>query len=783
MVEKTRVIRKTTILLSIFLGATVLVFVISAVYDSLNPEEIPKKLDELAKVLLPGFLVFASIWSTSCYLHLQLYSNRYPVKILKSFYQTNALLTVALIAVTVCFGSFSLMMLGKWSLLSFVVVAIASIVVLLLQSFYASRTLMLNTYIERYLNSIIDNIKGKGSAPTTQAPSNNFGKIGHTYCECLSRHEYFVCITIFEQLSKLFRVQLEECNKRMLGDCGQSQVEMEFDKLIRLMNDFVGEIKDNSPDYFIRRIMSSQAQVMKDVVETGNYNLYKRYLKALLVLTFSMVNDEKKNITKRCYGVIAETIRLTSSPELENYLDYCINECESMSLTAYFAERDASVEYYAYMLVAALNDAFERKDEAAAVKLFDAFERCSTFAAQTSDSYGDLVKFHLVVFHNAIEYENEVIIDKHLLLLEKTYCYLVEDENWSNCIYLFLESLESRFGSKWTERANKLRVHMVSLAITSSREPSYIVLPNYSQILASADMDSASVKAATEDFILLIEKSLFNNRPGLVYFLFEKLNECILSLEVNRKDLQKELLDVYFRMLEYILGLENGSSLTICLSLFEKCIRSMDKESLVSEDLGSYLVREFFSIAEVDADYQKKTRSSVLNVLFGLMKKDREVNFLYKKLEVRKKYYSGFFSIGMNALENDKEALLREVSNYLGWMFLRSLERQDHTDASVLLKSIEKLHRYSLRFDLSSSTRIFLLTLFVIVGSYSCIDPRNFRYRDRLADYLKTVSFEDIKLATEMRIQDNDSWDDIFHGRALEVSASFLSAVNKAQNR
>lgn len=633
MVKKSKA-RKASVPLMIFILVAVLVLLmISAVFDSTDPVESSKELRDLVGVILPSFLVFASVWLTSYYLHLQLYSNRYPINIIKKYYQPNAILIIILIAIITVFGVYSMLTLGTRSQFAFVLVSVFCVVVLLFQSFYSSRTLMLNTYIKRYVNELVDSIRRDKTE--LQDAKSIYKHVRLLYCECLAHCEYYVCSSIHDELVQLFRVQLQECNKRSLGNGCVSQVESDFDDLIELMMTLIKEIQEKDPEYFMRQVMNLQAQNMIDVIKSGHYDLFKRYFKEFLFLTYHMTNSDKRSLAQWCYKAISKIVVYSLPLERLDYLSYCIEECESMSLTACFAEQYASIDYYAHMLTISLVECSDKDNEEALTKLFSAFAKCSSFAAQVRGSYETIIKYHLALFRSIANSKNEVLVRQYLDLINGTYRYLVEDENWTNCVYIFLDLIDEAFDGKWSKESDALKVQMLSLTISSSREANFINMPKYAETLFGGHVDDGSIQFIVDDFDLLIRKSMHNGRYGITYFLLEELNECILSLGIGQKSTQMALLDVYFKRLRYVNQLDNKNSLAICLDLLEKCLREMDKESLVSEDLGSYIVQELFQIAESETGDGIEPTSSLLDFLFSLMKQDREINFIYKKTALR----------------------------------------------------------------------------------------------------------------------------------------------------
>ena len=133
-------------------------------------------------------------------------------------------------------------------------------------------------------------------------------------------------------------------------------------------------------------------------------------------------------------------------------------------------------------------------------------------------------------------------------------------------------------------------------------------------------------------------------------------------------------------------------------------------------------------------------------------------NFVLINKQIRVLLINGLHSVGLFSLETLNIALLKNISNDLGWMLINALQ-QDYPEVQLLLDSVIDLYRKSVIFGVAFNIRIYLLTLFTTVGAFCQTDSKYNPTGDAVISFLKEIPHDMIDLAIDVRKNDYDGWD------------------------
>lgn len=140
------------------------------------------------------------------------------------------------------------------------------------------------------------------------------------------------------------------------------------------------------------------------------------------------------------------------------------------------------------------------------------------------------------------------------------------------------------------------------------------------------------------------------------------------------------------------------------------------------------------------------------------IRKGNPQNFVLINKQIRVLLINGLHSVGLFSLETLNIALLKNISNDLGWMLINALQ-QDYPEAELLLGSAIDLYRKSVIFGVAFNVRIYMLTLFTTVGAFCQTDSKYNPTGDAVISFLKEIPHDMIDLAIDVRKNDYDGWD------------------------
>ncbi len=218
-------------------------------------------------------------------------------------------------------------------------------------------------------------------------------------------------------------------------------------------------------------------------------------------------------------------------------------------------------------------------------------------------------------------------------------------------------------------------------------------------------------------------------------------------------------------------------------SQLKKCIVEMDKNKRISSDFGNYIITNLTSIAKDNNKSEVTIVRDIIELLYSFLYKDDALKFVLCIEDKKILICQSIFNIGMDSIENNQEDSLRLVSNALGWLTINSIDRGDDSVVKYLLNRSIDLFKISKSLSISDKTLAFIMTLFTTVGTYSCKNPKFYRYRSIIIDALLEEDELVINTAIKLRTSENNNWNELFDNKTEELTKEFLKAYKSEKQR
>lgn len=757
----------------IMLGIEVILFLIAFFLD-MRLGVSGAELQMAVSAMLPSFLLFVSLWFGAYQLFRQLYKDRFPESILEKEYKPISASLIVGIILEFTFGIYSLYANQIASSIAFLAVGIAFVCLLLIQSYCINQKVTIGKYIKRYTDIISDEIREKGSN-YSEADLPSFAHLNDVFSESLAKREYYICISIQKGLSELFQAQIEE-NSR-ISICGlekENQAKHNASKIIKALVSGLKELDDRDQPRFVTRIFHLHYKNLNKCLVSDQKNLFEMYIAEIEKLLFHLSKDEQRSIYRKCFSLIANCTVDSIGRHDKSMFEQCVSFYGRVTISSSFISDTNALCECVTAIASVLVNKIDEDDEMMK-RLFKIFLNCSFVAAKLSDNFAGFSKAHTALFATLAKGNVSHYLDDYFDFLLNSYRYLYSDEAWTNCIYSFIEMLDSADVRYESSKIDKLKTHIVLTLLKADRNPSGILLSNHSMHIKEGD--DHAVENAAVDFDNLLNEGLRSSKPDAVYTFCRELESCILALDASSCDDQEAMLHVLFDNTGYAAYLQEPSCFAICVQAIDECVRGMDRAGKISKDLSMYILEEIFGL--LDSRHDVRYTHSIVNVLRDFMLEDKEVSFILKRRDVFEAYCNHWLMAGLECLENGDSEGTRDVSGAIGWLLLDSLHRGDLASAIELIDIAEKLNDFSNHFELKINDKLFLLTLFTVVGAYCCQDSRNYGIRDRVVSFLAGKDYESVSLAIGMRFMSDDTWGGKFTGSSKEHAATLLSLVRQ----
>ena len=310
----------------------------------------------------------------------------------------------------------------------------------------------------------------------------------------------------------------------------------------------------------------------------------------------------------------------------------------------------------------------------------------------------------------------------------------------------------------------------------------YYFFPDFKKMILEKQYEISKVEEIIDKTKDLLYKAIIKENVQSYYFILKKVVDIIASTELRQKDIQIPLFNFFIYSIERTCNISNRQFLEISVGLMQSAINELDKNKAISENFGKIIIEKLTSVASGRIDDDVRIVNYITEILYAFVNKDDALYFAISSNENRKGIYRALFNIGTICLENEYEIGLRKVSNSIGWLLIQSIDRNSSTFTNYLLDRANTLYLIAKKMQVSHKTKIFMLTLFTTVGTYCCKDSPHLIITRKICDMIKKESNEDIKLAIDLRTNENDMWDSLYGNQTKVLTEKFWQQL-KSQKK
>jgi hypothetical protein len=743
-------------------------------------------LNKLTSVLFAGLLAISSICFSCYFLLLQLYQNRYPMEMIKNDFLSIIRKIIIIMIYVVIFGSYILYLdSGFYIQLCFDLLAIYTIIRILIISYKSNKSLMINTYIDKYVENL--KIQLDKSLYDFERSKDIFTTMRDVFEECYVKEEYFVCQNISKGIGQVFKSFIEQHNKMLLNEKMKTKDVDDFFLEIISYSIYQIELSKNcKSEFFVEDLINNNLQNILSCIRTQQFHLYKEYIKIINVLVYELQKNENEflvNLIFKMYSRVSKEL-MTSNVDSE-WLRYLYDNLYDMTVSLNYNNKNINIKYFAQLLTHSLL-ADLNYNENLHKYLFELLKKFSMESVKINYRFDEIIVYYAIYSHEIISSENLNAIKEFNELIFDIENDLISDSKCVDFIFYYLSSIDNKWENEFSDivREKNVEILLRMISLDSTRDY-YVMLPDFKNIVVKNKYDKNKIKSVCSNFDSLFNRAILKNNNSIFYLFSEKLNDCIITLEKDSRDIQELLFDVYINTIIRVSDINNKIFAEIMFDQLKKCVMEMDRNKKISSDFGDYIIRKITNVTI----YTHKTEivKNLVNLLRDFMyKSDNEneaLNFILISNDKKILICRSIFNIGMDSIENNQEDSLRLVSDALGWLTIDSIKQKENSVVRYLLERSKDLFMTSKSLSISNKTLVFIMTLFTTVGTYCCKDPKVYKYRDIIIDALLDEEESIINTAIKLRISENDTWNELFDNKTKEYTNEFLQAYNSAKKK
>lgn len=737
-------------------------------------------LSELVKLLFSTLMVIAGLW-ISCYLlFLQLYKDRYPIKVLKEIYLPSMRNTITDVIFCVVYGSVIVIINnGIVANLFYCGLCIWVITYILIKIYQANKSLMVNAYVDKVFNEIDDELKKSKNI----IKKETFKNIKYILDESAVKEEYFIIQNISERLETVFSTFVKNSLNFEGENAKTEDVKKSFERIINFNIYVLKLCKNINSEITINRIIYQQIANLEFCIEKNQYELFKKYIDVYTGFLFKTQKEDDSIFLEKLYNIYPAVLSKLIKEDKFEWVKYVDEKLAYAIHSLVFFYDDTGIRSYCNLISGALIFCInsEKEDTEIYNLLFGTFNKFSSLISKTSGSFSKVKMCYSILFNELLKKDYNKALAFYDDVLEEAFHNLEEPILLEFKMYCISELL--RVSNDNSNRDNKIlnkHIDIIKRIIgTKEKYQGYLLVPDFKKLIEKSQYNNDELENITSKMFELVNNCVIKDNLPMFYALLNDYNDVLLNTEKRQKKIQEELIDVYISLIIRTRALINKQYLEITFQMFENVIKKLDSKRLVSSDLAQYII---INISEVAQNVNKDKQIVVLkavDLLYSFLDKKEPLNFVLADPEKKKLLYRMMFNIGTDCIENNYEEGLRRVSNSLGWFLINSID-SGHTELTeyLITRAID-LYKISIDMEVSSKTLTFILTLFTTVGTYCC---KNIAHTKFLNDIIAGISFVEtskIKTAISLRTSENDNWNSLFDNKTNQLSNKFIATFEQ----
>lgn len=726
-------------------------------------------------LLFSTITVIAGFWVTCYLLFLQVYKDRYPLKILQEKYlpQMKSNLTYILLALIV--GCIVHIVDNTFIVnIIYILSSLFAIFIIMKSVYDTSKTIMLNTYIDEFCNEISLKLENKENSIKQSAVD----EIKYVLDECIVKEEYDVVRNINAKMGKIFEKFLAN-SLRLIEDGENSKsIEVSFQRIIDIGIYELRLCREINSDLLIAEIVGQQVSNIDFCIEADQYEKYKNYINELTDLTYHGYSTENKKLISNCYSIYLSIVKRLLELERSEWILYLVKQLYSMSNSLSFVINDVNLKHFASLIVFALLNC---KNEQIYKQLYDIFEKYTQLICKMSSGFSKIKIYYALYFEDIIRKKDKELLRQFLDIIIDDSIEYGNDIEWIEFKFYCLKEvydIEDALDFEVRDYHIKLVVDIIEMKEIYT---GYMFLPDFQRLLFVTDHSKEKIDIICEDIYFLLSKCIISNNISMFYFIIQKIEKCIINADAQKKEVQFAIFEIWVWLLQRTKTVDNKHFVEIIFKELEHILRELDKKDYISNDFGNKIIYDLCSLArDVDSDsYELVVR--IIDMLHGFLKQSKELHFFNKFKDKKERLYRGVFNIAISCIENNFEEGLRRSSNALGWFTIYSIDNGTIKSTKYLLNLEKGMLQIAKEMKVSQKTQIFILTLFTTVGMYCCkrnVNKINKNHINEILYIIKDVDKDDINTSIKIRTYENDMWDSLFEKETEYVKNEFLKAYD-----
>lgn len=742
-------------------------------------------LNSLVQILFSTVTVIAGLW-ISCYLlFIQLYKDRYPIKVLKECYLPNMKQNFAIVIFCLVYGSILIVINnGIIANLYYCALCISTVVEIMTKIYNTNKSLMINTYVDKVFQEINDELEKSNNIIKTET----FNNIKYILDESIVKEEYFIVQNLTERLGELYRTFLQNSLRFEGENANATEIEKSFDNIV---NFNIAELKLCSKinsEITIDKVIKQQIANFNFCIDKNQYEWFKKYIDEYNMFLFKLQKEDNNSpFVEKLYSTYRSIIKRLIEKDKEEWIEYTIEQLSHLIKSLIFFYCGIGIRSYCNLISGAMIFCIDNGKENSKIFniIFNSFIEFSSLISKNAGAFDKVKLCYSFLFSELLNKGYEKALNFYQNLLEGSFKnsddpIILEFKMY--CVTELIHSSKDNVSQKKILLDKHIKV-LTEIISIKDKYDGYLMIPDFESLIKENEYSKDEFKNISDKIFELLNNCIIKDNLPMFYTLFNNLNEILSTTESRQKVIQEGLIDIYIAFIFRTRALVNKQYLEITFQLLENAIKDLDSKRKISSNLGDYIITSISDIAQNGNQENHRVVIKSINLLYSFLDEKEQLAFVVADVNKKKKLYRAMFNIGTDCIENNFEEGLRKVSNSLGWFIINNIEQGNSNLGIYLIERASELYKIANNMEISSKTQTFMLTLFTTVGTFCCKSMGYVKYLNKVLESIADEDIQKIETAISLRTSENDTWNHLFDNKTIELSNEFLDKLKKFKSK
>lgn len=713
-------------------------------------------LDVLIPYLITISSLLISLWFSFIFITNQMFFNRFSVSLINRKRNKNKhnilvlLFFIITLIVLVLSNQFNLTKLTVSFLL------ILNIVYIYLDLYRICFKIDLKEYITKEINIVFDSIISSKDNKEYKANKNLIIKL---YKESLLKKEIYIYEYIVDCLSNNFKKYIIDSNKPDLIEDNKNEF-LEKELLLLFVHLIKYSNNTQNDKYILNKIFSLMDYTFK-CEKVRLLNEFREMLVDIILVSEKDISILYEFLHIKFYFLIKDNVDKIDYTHCDELLKVSYKLYYNLNLYKGYSENIHTLKFN-YLIL----ELIIKEKNSLYADIFDKFKK---YVLQALNK--DNIIYINIILNSYYQFLTENFYKQEIKDYEDFLYDIVIYKNTykSRLIIEAILNLIDKLNDEHDENKNNLKFEIAKRFLDFFDD-----IPPY--FFPKINLEEKN----NDKYKLLIDVCISKANHSALYYILENINNNFLSYKREEKPQQQKYLEFYLGILKKISVIENSETINIVVSLFVNCIRNLDKEKLISKDLGKTITAELTTIIRERFNYNNEFASLIVEFLNELGSYEYNYDFISK--ENRINLYYQLYVIGIDAIEKGQEIILQQVSNTLGWMLKRELEKYNVDLIKVLVNYTTDFYNLCTINNISERTIIFVGTLFITIGAFCEKDYKYFRFKKDMTEKINK-DLDYLRKSKCLRLATSNYWKDVLGEKSDDMIKNYWKYLSKPTDR